>query len=184
MRIVQIVSLFLIAAVFGCSDSDPRTETQADTTIDSAEPLHSADRRDSLSTRKFAGLYTYGANAEKEAVGTLFIYPETDSTVIFHLEIMKGPPSYNSGTATGSLLIAGDTATWSESAAAECKLRFRFTDSSAVIETIEDENCGFGGNVAADHTYTHTDHSIPEYFINPEGDTSRFDHIASLPGNL
>ena len=50
-----------------------------------------------LKTSKYAGLYSYGKNVEREKVGTIIIYPDTDSTILFYFESNTGPSSFKMG---------------------------------------------------------------------------------------
>lgn len=45
----------------------------------------------------YAGSYSFGSNVEKRSVGSLIVYPETDSTILFYFQGNKGAPSYNIG---------------------------------------------------------------------------------------
>ena len=60
---------------------------------------------ETLKTRKYAGIYSFGQDVEKMPVGNLTIYPETDSTILFYIDICRGAPSYNLGQHYGRLLI-------------------------------------------------------------------------------
>ena len=50
----------------------------------------------SLLTEKNAGIYSYG-DLEKTRIGTIFIYPETDNSILFNIDLNRGAPSYNIG---------------------------------------------------------------------------------------
>lgn len=47
-----------------------------------------------LKTAKYAGVYTYGDTTEYGA-GSIIIYPESDTTVLFYFETNRGAPSYH-----------------------------------------------------------------------------------------
>jgi hypothetical protein len=49
-------------------------------------------------TAKYLGIYSYGDDVEKGKTGTVFIYPETDSTILFYIDLNRGAPSYNMGS--------------------------------------------------------------------------------------
>src|SRR5579859_7526274 len=53
----------------------------------------------------YAGSYYIGTNIEKGRVGSVTVYPETDSTVLFYFEANRGAPSYNMGQLYGRLII-------------------------------------------------------------------------------
>ena len=57
------------------------------------------------STIKYTGTYQLGDDIEKERIGTITIYPETDTTVLFYIDLNRGAPSYNMGQLYGRLKV-------------------------------------------------------------------------------
>ena len=149
-------------------------------TISYAEtPNDPAKRR----TARIAGTYSYGFTVEEHhdptispitggsqelgPSGSLFIYPETDSTVLFYFDISSGFPSYNVGTLYGRLLIKNNKAIYNYKLPGEtvfCKLSFDFTKKHIVVKTVEGMTaCSFGPNIIADNRYFRYNGAIPEY---------------------
>ena len=146
-----------------------------------ATVVNSQNKRIAIKTAKYAGIYSFGHDVAKEAVGSFTVYPESDSTILFYLDICKGAPSYNLGHLFDRLVIRNDSALfftkeeWNKNG---CKLKLHFDGDTLTIKTGEAFNeCPFGGNVTADHTYTRRNKSIPGYFINGEGDTIAFKNM-------
>lgn len=135
--------------------------------------LMTNDYSSKLLTSKYAGLYSYGTDIEKGGIGTILIYPETDSTVLFYIDLNRGAPSYNMGSLYGRVKITDGKGTFyakTDLTDQGCKWSFQFNDNSLVIKTIDDQyECGFGGLVYADGTYNRTSTKTPEYFENGEG---------------
>jgi hypothetical protein len=133
------------------------------TTVMTSKPL----------TLKYAGTYCFGTNIEKGSVGTIFIYPEADSTILFYIYINRGAPSYNMGSLYGRLKIVNDTGTFFNKfdfSDNGCKLTFKFSKRSLTI--ITDDNhyeCGFGHAVFADGYFKQISGKILDYFENDEG---------------
>lgn len=124
-------------------------------------------------TYKYAGRYSYGSSPEKGRVGTILIYPETDTTVLFNIDISLGPPSYNMGQLYGRLKLKSDTClfyTKFEFAEMGCKWRLVFSKNKLTILTIDDQDgCGFGHSVYADNVYKLVTRKIVNYFEDMEG---------------
>jgi hypothetical protein len=52
----------------------------------------------------------------------------------------------------------------------DCKWRIEFIKNALLIKTIgESDNCGFGGGVYADGTFTRTENKCPDFFETHEG---------------
>ena len=129
-------------------------------------------------TAKYAGFYSFGNNVEKEAVGSVSVYPETDTTILFYVDICRGAPSYNMGSRYDRLKIKNGKGVYYSKQDYDkmgCKWEVTINNKVLTIHTLEGcYDCGFGGGVIADHTYNRKDNIIPEYFINGEGDTIFF----------
>lgn len=111
----------------------------------------------------------------------MLVYPETDTSVIFHIEVFSGPPENDQGVFTDAVAINKDTGLLYfalDTSGTECKLRFRFEEDKLVTITVpEFSDWWFGPNVSFDQVFTRTSKVIPEYYIDNIGDTSRFDRI-------
>ena len=131
------------------------------------------DRTNKLLTSKYAGTYGYGKDVEKGRIGTIFIYPETDSTILFYIDLNRGAPSYNMGSLYGRVKIINSSGTfytkfdYSDNG---CKWTFLFLRSNLTIKTIdEQDNCGFGGAVFADGIFKRISNKMLDYFEDMEG---------------
>ncbi len=122
-------------------------------------------------TLKYGGTYSYGSNVEKGRIGTIYIYPETDSTILFYIDLNRGAPSYNTGYLYGRVIIKNDNGTFYtkiDPAENGCKLIFKFSRSKLTIQSIE-VNCGFGGLVYADGEFKKISKKPLDYFEDVEG---------------
>lgn len=126
----------------------------------------------------FGGTFSFGEPGDKSS-GIIHIYPTSDSTFLFYLEVSRGAPSYNSGA------ISGKMEKWSENAVffqrldefngVQCGLYFTLVDDRLIITTNEHLNeCGYGYGVVSDGTYIRQTYDIPEFYIDREGDKTFF----------
>ena len=123
-----------------------------------------------IAATKYAGSYSYGTSAEKGRVGFIQVYPETDNTILFYIDLNAGPPSYSMGSLYGRLEIKNGTGIYYNDfgySNGGCKLKFQFANKQLTIEAIEDE-CGFGHSVYADGVFTRISGKTDEYFEDNE----------------
>jgi hypothetical protein len=124
-----------------------------------------------LITSKFSGFYSYG-NLE-DGVGSILIYAETDSTILFHIDLNNGAPSYNGGSSYGRVKMKNNSGTFYNKydyAENGCKWSFNFTKNSLTIKTIDSQDyCGFGYSVYADGTFQRQPNKIKDYFEDRPG---------------
>jgi hypothetical protein len=125
------------------------------------------------------GVYSFGTDPAVEAVGTVMIYPESDSTFLFWIDFTRGAPSYNTAQLAERGIIVGDTGIYyadfpdkDES----CKIKFYFKKDFVQLENSQ-RDCGFGANCMIDHVYDRRG-VTPEYYIGPERDTVYFNKLA------
>lgn len=129
-----------------------------------------------LKTSKFAGTYSYGKDVKKEPVGSIIIYPETDNTVLFYLDVCKGASQgYRLGQLYSRLEITssgqGNFSKKYEWEQKGCKWIFQVSGDKIEIKTVDDQDgCGFGYGVTADGTYQRTSKETPEFFTDGHGD--------------
>jgi len=89
-------------------------------------------------TEKYAGIYTFD-NTNKESEernGTVYIYPETDSTMLFYIFVINGAPSYNNGSIGGRVTINDGKAVFRKRFAydeTECVLQFEFSENTLTV---------------------------------------------------
>jgi uncharacterized protein (TIGR02145 family) len=145
--------------------------------------LSNVKLHDSLATQlkpalNIGGTYSFGDNVEKEAVGSVIVYPLTDSSALFFLDVCRGAPSYNLGQMFGQMTIKDNIGTYDSKLDDDdinCLLKFEFNSEQLKVTAGEGhDDCGFGHAVYADNTYKRVDKSSPKYFINGEGDTIIF----------
>ncbi len=126
-------------------------------------------------TSKFAGTYSYGKDVEKEPVGSILIYPETDNTILFYLDVCKGASQgYRLGQLYSRLKITSSgQGNFSEKYEWEqkgCKWTLQISGDKLEIKTVDSQDgCGFGYGVIADGTYLRTSKMIPEFFTDGHG---------------
>jgi hypothetical protein len=97
-----------------------------------------------LQTSKYAGGYEYGTNVEKERIGNIQVYAESDSTILFYMDLNRGAPSYNMGALYGRVRIVHDTGmffTKFDTLENGCKLAFHFFGNKIVVATSLTQVC-------------------------------------------
>ena len=96
-------------------------------------------------------LIYYGTNIEKERIGNISVFPETDTTILFYVDVNQGAPSYNMGELYGRVKIIDGRGTFYiklDSSDKGCKWGFKFSKSMLSLKTIGDYfDCGFGNAV-------------------------------------
>ena len=134
--------------------------------------------RAALLTASYAGEYSWGDSKRKEAGGTLYVYPESDSTVLVALDICYGPPAFHLGNLYRRAVVrqgVGRCAIRSEEDMLDCRLRLAFSPQAVVISTEQGHGeCGFGQGVSADETYRRTSAAVPAYFTDATVDKTFF----------
>lgn len=137
-------------------------------------------RKSKPDTLKYSGTYGYG-DINKTRTGTVTIYPETDSTILFYIDLNRGGPSFNMGSDYGRVKIINGTGIYyikGNEGDKSCKWSFEFNKNNLIIKTLEhQDNCGFGYGVYVDGTFTQTSNRIIEYFENQEGTKIYFKNI-------
>jgi hypothetical protein len=132
-----------------------------------------------LVTLKYSGIYEYGKDAEKERVGCISLFAETDSTILFYIDLNRGAPSYNMGSLYGRVRIQTNSGTFYKQSSYSdegCKWLFTFSKNNVIIKTLDGQHsCDFGHNVFADGTFKRKKAIQPNSFINQLGETVFFD---------
>ena len=129
-----------------------------------------------LLTAKYEGEYSYGKSADKGHVGYVTVYPETDSTVLFYVELNIGPPSYNMGSLYNEVKILNDTGIfYLKDSDYDCRWGFKFEKGSLKISgDYKHNDCGFGYAVDADGIYERKSHKLIDKIVDLQGDTIFF----------
>lgn len=131
-----------------------------------------------LATSKYQGDYSWG-NKPEYGSGSVIIYPETDSTVLFYIDICRGLPDLNMGSLYGRLKIKNGHGIYSSTLFGKCMWQVIINNKTLVISTLNNcEDCGFGYGVFADHKYERKNRKKPKYFENGEGTKIYFNQIS------
>jgi len=131
-----------------------------------------------LKTSQYAGLYSYGKNVEHEKVGTIIIYPDTDSTVLFYFESNTGPGSFTMGEYYGRVKLSNGMGVLNiKTASSEkgCQLNFAFSKKTVLIQTTDNINdCGFPKGISMDGNYNRQIKGIIEECLDLHGEAINF----------
>jgi len=129
-------------------------------------------------TARFAGTYMFGSAIHKDADekdddyvgpgGTVLLYPESDSTMLFFLEVEKGEPAKAIGRLTGRISLKSNKGMFTlnnSQGIPICKLSFQIEKRFLDIRTVDGLNdCGFGPGVRADNRFFRYSGEIPECY--------------------
>ncbi|HET6226607.1 MAG TPA: hypothetical protein VFF27_10030 [Bacteroidia bacterium] len=134
-----------------------------------------------LKTSKYAGLYAYGKNVEREKVGTIIIYPDSDSTVLFYFNSNTGPTAFKMDEYYGRLKVNNNIGIFTarqKDSEKGCQWRFTFSKKTILIETVSTENnCGFMAGITVDGNYNRQIKGIIEECLSLQGDAINFGAI-------
>lgn len=116
-----------------------------------------------LTSSRFAGQYAYSFKDGPE--GFLELYPVSDRTMIFKLDVHRGPPSYNMGGTFGTLNIVGQKGKYT-SENGKCNLEFSLSPNIIKINHVDSEtlDCGYGFGVYPMGDFQRKSLEIPLYF--------------------
>ncbi|MDR2555899.1 MAG: hypothetical protein LBC64_10800, partial [Fibromonadaceae bacterium] len=136
----------------------------------------SCDKESKTPAKIVGGTYSFRSD-ENAPSGTLMVYPLDERSALFSLSLFRGAPSYNSGELSDKMAIKDNAVIYEYES---CKLKFEFSQDNVKITTDEKRNeCGFGAEVVADNTYKLINKAIPEYYINMQDDTIRFNNATA-----
>lgn len=182
IKILTLISLSFFA-LLSCQNNSTNIEEEGgeaaalqDTIVEenTVTPVEEINEEDTefvkeYATSKHLGIYGFDFSKELEGnQGLLLIYPESDTSVLFHLNVCIGAPSFNLGIATGRLIVKNDSALYQPAEyESSCKIKFYFKDNEIKLETVSGfGDCGFGMNVYADATYKLEKKVTPKYYSN------------------
>jgi hypothetical protein len=141
-------------------------------------------------TARFAGTYMFGSAIHKDADeeeddyvgpgGRVLLYPESDSTMLFFMEVEKGEPANAIGRLNGRIILKSNKGIFTlnnPQGIPICKLSFQIEKRFLDIRTVDGlNNCGFGPGVRADNRFFRYSAEIPEcYEVN--GKKSCFEKV-------
>lgn len=136
--------------------------------------LNISCQNSNLETAKYAGVYKYGDNPENGPTGQITVFPESDDTILFFMDISRGAPSYNMGNLYDRVKIKSDKGTYYtkfEYSESPCNFSLSFSDNKLTIRTKKNGyDCGFGGNVTADGEYFKVENAEFDSFIDMTGE--------------
>lgn len=127
----------------------------------------------------YNGTYSYGTRPDSGRTGVIHVYQDSDSTLLFYLELNRGAPSYNSGAIAGQMNIynpgEADFTMVKENDFINCSMNFWFTNDSLYIRTNDQaDNCGYGGSVYSHGDFKREKKERPEFFIDRSGEKTWF----------
>ena len=139
--------------------------------------LH-ADEPAKRHTARFAGTYMFGSAIHKDVDeddddhvgpgGRVLLYPESDSTMLFFMEVEKGEPANVIGRLTGKITLKSNKGIFTlnnQLGIPICKLSFQIEKKFLDIRTMEGlGECGFGPGVKADNRFFRYSGEIPECY--------------------
>jgi hypothetical protein len=130
-----------------------------------------------LKTSVYAGTYSAG-DVEEGARGRVIIYPETDSTVLFFIDICRGG-SASIGQLYGRLIVKNAQGVYYSKKQPDkkgCKWKMAMDNNNLTIKTLNEcIECGFGHGIVADNQYKRKFNMVPGYFTDSEGRKVYFD---------
>ena len=137
-----------------------------------------------LMTTKYAGVY----KVKKGSIGSVTVYPETDSTILFYIDICQGAPSYNLGQLYARIKIKDGEGMYFSTdfdytdEKKGCKWQMTIKKYMLTIKTLENcYECGFGANVKGDNQYTLKNSKTPQFFI--DGANNKIFFSKTSPGD-
>jgi hypothetical protein len=167
--------LLAVPLIYSCGNAGNKKD-KTDTVKDLK--TNQKNQKNIKSSITIGGTYSFGDNVEEEPAGSVIVYPLTDNTALFYLDVCQGSPGYGLGQLFGKMTIKDNIGTFDSKDDQDyfnCILKFKF--SSGQLEVLldsENVECGFGGHVSVDNRYYLTDKNLPKYFIAGEGDTIAF----------
>jgi hypothetical protein len=132
---------------------------------------------------EYGGTYAYGSTPDIGRTGIIYVYPNSDSTLLFYLELNRGTPSYNIGAIVGQMNIyshgEADFTMVKENDFINCSMNFWFNNDSLFVRTNDQAyDCGYGHAVFSDGDFKKTKKEIPLFFIDMSGKKIWFKYLA------
>ena len=131
---------------------------------------------------QYGGTYSYGTHPDSGRTGLLHIYPISENTFLFHLDLSRGAPSYNMGELVGKITISssgeGNYTVKADSDYINCSFTLQFRNDSVFIRTNNDAvDCGYGFGVYSDGDFKKITNDIPKFFIDQSGKKRYFKNL-------
>ncbi len=150
-----------------------------------------------LKTNVYAGEYRYkpdpadikyddnGDVLYGDGAGSVLVYPISNTSIAFYLDKTRGAPSYNMGQLYGIAIANTIPGTFQYSEIGDdyqCKFNLIFSDSGLTIVTVDDNyECGYGNGIISDDVYPKESSTVPEKYIDGQGDTYYFKDLVKMP---
>ncbi len=132
------LGLFILLGIFACGTDSP-TDANTKTT--------------ELTKEQLTGTYSFGSENGEDAGGTLAVQVLENKDIKFELTLHSGEPNNHIGTASGTIPIKGNLATWytSEYSDNGCIISFTFNENEVIInqEKGAGMDCGLGASITA-----------------------------------
>jgi len=133
----------------------------------------------------YGGIYSYGTYPGTGQTGIIYVYPNSDSTLLFYLDLSRGAPSYNSGSLVGQMNIySPGEANYTMSPKEydlNCSLNFQFKNDTLYIRTNDNaDDCGYGYGVYSEGNFILIDSITPEFYIDGVSEKTYFDKEKQL----
>ncbi|GGF04197.1 hypothetical protein SAMN05443634_10274 [Chishuiella changwenlii] len=170
---------FLFLTIFSCKDKNVNEKKEVSSITPTEKPTEVTEKVKPLS---IVGTYSFGTNLEKGAIGKVYVYPITDSTAVFYLDVSEGAPDYMLTTLYGEMLVKDNVGTYDSKkdkqgaeqygdALSNCVMKFEFKQGELTIKPKE-KGCGFGKDASVYSTYKLINETTPKYFENVQGTKS------------
>ena len=95
-------SLITLFVINGCAKS---VESKKDQSLKITTHQKTKKKKVEEKRINITGTYKFGDNVENGRAGSLVVYPLTDQTALFFLDVSRGAPSYNQGQIFGEMII-------------------------------------------------------------------------------
>ena len=156
---IGLLGLLLILALAACDDPKPQPPAAGDPAPDSTTAAAPAPPEVLPMPDNVTGTYVFGDQEGTEGGGYLVVKQLEGDQIKFELDLNRGAPNFNSGTATGTLDLKGNraefTTTEYDMSGKTCLISFVFQGDEVVVDQEQgsDMACGFGHAVYAHGTY-------------------------------
>lgn len=173
----------LLFSVPGCRNGEDQNSSSERGDEGTSVLNSDLERAEGYSSENIGGVYAFGEDIEKGPVGSVLVYPLTDSSALFFMDVNRGAPSYNMGQMQGEIKMINNTGRFEYEGDEHfsCALKFEFSPNLLKVRTVDGQDeCGFGFGVRADYDYKKIDESIPQFYLYGPGDTVWFEETGSM----
>jgi len=128
--------------------------------------------KDKTATSKYAGIYQFGKSVAISSVKSVYVYPESDSTILIYASIYTKAPSLNTGDIYVRIRITNDTGSFyyvdslTNDNKDTCSFNLKFSKEKLQIVSPDNCECHFGHNAFIQGDYKRISKKAPDYFID------------------